>query len=395
MVKNTPQREDLRTGAGRKPLSRSLRMYQHIAVAFVAITFLLLLCVLYLSVSRATIRIVAEPAVVDVDAEVEVVAAPIADEQIKGVVVESNFVKSQQFILPSDGAKAVEGKAGGFVTLVNETNSPQPLVATTRLISQEGVLFRLENPATVPAKGQVEVLVKADQPGKGGEIPGSRFTIPGLNATLQQQIYGTSKATMTGGVQYVRVLSQADIDGAVTSLAAQIRTEAEQSLAANVDRTVLDGASLNQETITQVVDAAVGQEVGAFNVTLTQTVSAVYFSQADVRNFTERLLAQEVPEGFRVASVNRDTMSSTVDSVDVDAARATISVHLDGRAILSEEAQALNKDRFAGRAPHEVMTLLRASEAVQDVNVTFTPFWLKRVPTLQDHIRIIIEEPKQ
>jgi hypothetical protein len=88
-------------------------------------------------------------------------------------------------------------------------------------------------------------------------------------------------------------------------------------------------------------------------------------------------------------------MRSEVDEIDITNAEAVISVYLDGLSIISEDAQTLDKDRFVGRAPHEVLTLLRASEAIQDVSVTFTPFWLKRVPTLQDHIKIIIEEPKQ
>ena len=87
MVKIVPKSEDLSSGAGRKPLSRSLRMYQHIAVAFVVITFLLLLCVLYLSVSRATIRITPEPKSVDVNARIDVVGEPTEEGQVKGIVV--------------------------------------------------------------------------------------------------------------------------------------------------------------------------------------------------------------------------------------------------------------------------------------------------------------------
>jgi len=394
MAKNAPKREE-RVGAGRKPLSRSLRMYQHIAVAFVVITFLLLLCVLYLSVSRATIRIIADPKVIDVEAEVDVVAEPVEDGQVAGIVVETTIDKNRVFTLPSEGATPVEEKASGYVTLINESAKEQPLVATTRLISQEGVLFRLQNFVTIPAQGQVEAFVKADVAGKGGEIGASKFTVPGLNATQQTQIYGVSVAPMTGGVQYVRVLTQADIDGAIASLSEEVLAEAKQELSTSIDRTKLDGESYEVETLTQSTDVAVGAEVGSFTLTLKQKVTAVYYPKALVQNYAERLLAQQVPDGFRVSLINHQTMRSEVEDIDTVNAEAVITVYLDGLSIISEDAQTLDKDRFVGRAPHEVLTLLRASEAIQDVSVSFTPFWLKRVPTLQDHIKIVIEEPKE
>ena len=394
MVKNSPKKED-KLGAGSKPLSRSLRLYQHIAVAFVIITFLLLLCVLYLSVSRATIKIVAEPEVIDVEAQVQVVAAPTDESQVAGKVAAVTLEKTSLFQLPSEGATAVEGKASGYVTLINETTAAQPLVATTRLISQEGILFRIQQATVVPAQGQVEVFVMADVAGKGGEIGPSKFTIPGLNASQQQVIYGQSSAAMTGGVQYVRPLTQADVDEAVNDLAEQILTEAKDSLSAGVDRTELDGETYEVLTVRQTTDVPVGQEVGAFSLTLQQTITAVYYPKQAIQTYAERLLSQEVPEGFRVSTVNRQTMRTEVEDVDVADATAAVSVYLDGLAIISDQAQALDKDRFVGRAPHEVLTLLRSSEAIRDASVTFTPFWLKRVPSLQDHIKIVIEEPKE
>jgi hypothetical protein len=370
-------------------------MYQHIAVAFVVITFLLLLCVLYLSVSRATIRVVADPKVIDVEARIDVVKDSPVESQVQGVVAETVIEKSRVFTLPSEGAKPVEGKASGYVTLINESAKEQPLVATTRLISQEGILFRLQNAVTVPAGGQVEAFVKADSAGRAGEIGASKFTIPGLNATLQTQIYGVSVAGMTGGVQYVRALSQADIDNAVDVLAGEILAEAKQTLSANADRNVLDGESYSLTTVSQSTDAAVGAEVGSFTLTLKQKVAAVYYPKVQVQNTAERLLSEQVPDGFQVSLVNRQTSRTEVEEIDIKNSTAGITVYLDGLSMISEDAQTLDKDRFVGRAPHEVITLLQASEAIQDVSVSFTPFWLKRVPTLQDHIKIIIEEPKQ
>ena len=165
---------------GGQPLSRSLKVYQRIAVAFVFMTFFLLLAVLYLSISRATITIVANPKVVSVDTEVRAVADPKNDGELSGIVTKQSFTTRQIVLLPQEGATATEEKAGGTVTIINESGSVQPLVATTRLLSKDGVLFRIDTPVNVPAKGQVNVIAHADKPGLSGEIGPTQFTIPGL-----------------------------------------------------------------------------------------------------------------------------------------------------------------------------------------------------------------------
>lgn len=381
-------------GAGKKPLSRSLRLYQRIAVAFVVVTFLLLLAVLYLSVSRATIRITANPKLVNVTAVADVVATPDEEGEIAGVVKKTRVEKSRTFTLPEEGAQAVEAKATGFVTLINETNNPQQLIATTRLLSQEGVLFRLDKGVTVPANGQVEAAVKADQPGKSGEIGASRFTIPGLNTTLQQSIYAVSVNPMVGGVQYVRSLTEQDVNDAVATLTDEILSEAKASLGEGVDVNTFNGSSYETAVVTQSTDVPVGTETGTFSLKLTLDISAVYYNKELVQTYAQSLLERKLMEGYEMTKVNFEGLQVTVESIDVAKSEARITVYLDGSSRISLESPTLSKDRFVGRAPNEVLTLLRNSDAIKEVSVSFTPFWLQRVPTLKDHIKIVVEDPK-
>jgi hypothetical protein len=384
----------VKQAAGKKPLSRSLRLYQRIAVAFVVVTFLLLLTVLYLSVSRATIKIVANPKVVSVNAVADIVTTPDEEGEISGAVALKRFEKSQTFTLPQEGATAVEAKAAGTVTIINESGSAQPLVATTRVLADNGVLFRLDKAVTVPAGGKVTASVKADVAGKSGEIGPSHFIIPGLNATLQQKIYATSDSPMVGGVQFVRSLTEKDVSDAVTTLTEQILTEAKTALSEGVDRTVFDGESYFPNVVTKTTSVPVGTETGTFSLTLGADVSAVFYNKELVETYGNSLLRKRLPEGYELIKENTEGMQVKVEAIDTKNKEARISVYLDGTSRISEEAPSLAKDRFVGRAPNEVLTLLRSNEAVQDVSVTFTPFWLKRVPTLKDHIKIQIEDPK-
>lgn len=375
---------------GAQPLSRSLKVYQRIAVAFVFMTFFLLLAVLYLSVSRATITVIANPRVVAVDTEVSAVPNPTADGQLSGVVLRQSFETQKVITLPEDGATPTEEKAGGMVTIINESNGAQALVANTRLLSKDGVLFRIDSPVNVPASGQKDVVAHADVAGLSGEIGPTQFTIPGLPESMQSSIYAVSVESMKGGISYTRVLSQKDIDDAVSSVSNALFEEAKTTMSAGVDRTVFTGDSYSMSVKSQGASAQVGTETGSFTVTLAIEVTAVYYDANAVKRYALSQLYARVPEGYTAEGVSTDAVQMTVKESDVKKGTATLGVYLEGEAILSESSQVLSKDRFVGRAPNEVLTLLRASDAVKDASVSFTPFWLERVPTLKDHISIEI-----
>ncbi len=379
--------------AGKKPLSRSLRLYQRIAVVFVGVTFLLLLSVLYLSVSRATIKITANPKLITVNAVADVVANPTIDGQIAGAVKEKTFTGSKTFTLPSEGSQAVEAKATGTVTITNTTTSNQLLVATTRVLSDTGVLFRLDKATTVPANGKVDVIVHADAAGKNGEIAPAKFTIPGLNATLQKQITGSSVAPMIGGVVYVRSLTDKDIADAVSALSTDLVKQAGDEFSQGLDAS-LNGVSLKSSILDQKTDVPVGTQTGSFTLTLSMDVTGVYYQGDLVKTYAQNLFEKRIPEGYEATKINLDGMQAKVEASDAKVGEARITIYLDGNARLSLESSALSKDRFTGRSPNEVLTLLKSNEGIREVTVSFTPFWLKRVPTLKDHIKIEIVDPK-
>ncbi|MDP2631505.1 MAG: hypothetical protein Q8P30_01910 [Candidatus Uhrbacteria bacterium] len=381
-----------RSGAAQKPLSRSLRIYQKIAIVFVVLSFLLLLIVLYLSVSKATIKITPNPQVVSSNVSIEITANPSGIGQVNGLVTEESFSKAEIFYMPEEGASAVEGKAGGVVTLINSTGSDQPLVATTRLLSEEGVLFRLDEAVTVPAGGEVDAIAHADKEGLAGEVGPTQFTIPGLSASLQEVIYAVSIDSMTGGVEYISVISQDDLDQAATDLEAEILEGAKLKLQEAVDVAVYDGAAYLTEVAEKISDTEPGTEAGSFSISIKMNVTAVFYSSSLVAEAAEKGLYSEVPTGYEFARVNEEGLQVSIQSVDTSSGVATASVYLDGEAVISSVSDVLDKERLIGRSSGEVKTLLESFDAIDEVSVSFTPFWLKRVPTLADHIKIVVED---
>jgi len=374
-----------------KPLSRSLRIYQKIAIAFVIVSFILLLFVLYLSISSATIRITPVPQLVSSNLSVDVVPEALQEGQISGYVISANFNQAEIFYLPQDGATPLEGNAGGIVTLINETTSDQALVATTRVLSEEGVLFRLDEQTTVPAGGQVDAIVHADETGLLGEVGPTQFTIPGLSTSLQDVIYAVSIDSMTGGVEYIRVLTESDLEDAIVSLESKILEASEEELAALVDVEEFDGVTYFVEEVERLADQEPGAEIGSFTLSLTLNVSAVYYSDEMLQDYAIADLSSRISENYDLADVSEDGAQVEVRSIDSENEQATLNVYIDGTAVISPSSDVLDKDRLVGRSPTEVMTILGASELIENVSVAFTPFWLKRIPSLKDHIKIIID----
>lgn len=384
---------------GNKPLSRSLRVYQKIAIAFVIISFILLLFVLYLSISSATINITPVSQVVSTNVSVDVVPSATMEGQVSGVVLNKVFTLAQEYELPENatitageqGPTYVEQKAGGYVTLINETAKDQPLMATTRLLSEQGVLFRIDESIVVPANGQVEVTAHADEPGLSGQIGPTQFTIPGLAESLQSEIYAVSIDSMIGGVLYIRTLQESDLDDAEALLTEKILEGAKAEFEGQVDTSVYDGYQYYTTVVERVADHEIGEQVGSFTISLTIDITGVFFESDILQEYAQADLQSQISKNYTLQSVSEDGAQVEVTGVNNDTKSAVLNVYIDGTAVISQTSDVLEKDRLVGRSPYEVITILEASELIDKVSVEFTPFWLKRVPTLKDHIKVNIE----
>lgn len=168
-----------------------------------------------------------------------------------------------------------EAIASGQVTLKNTSSTSQPLVATTRLLSAEGVLFRLKEGVIVPANGEIVADVYADQAGASGNIGPTTFTIPGLAASRQAEVYGESSAPMTGGVVRFGEVTLADLDAAV----ALMKTRIEESVVDYLGATILPGEMIHPDLVTITATSVtstpeLGADATEIEVTMIYTIDA-------------------------------------------------------------------------------------------------------------------------
>lgn len=372
-------REDLR------PAART-GVFRKIALGFAVLAVVVAALVAYVVYAHATVTVYPEKSVVKTEQDLTVADDP-QDGDVPGQVAEIT-VTGERTEAPSQST-TTDGTARGSVTLFNQTAADQVLVATTRLITPEGVLFRLKSRVDVPAHGKVSAEAYADKAGAAGDIGPSAFTIPGLSLDLQKTIFAKSDAAMTGGTVSTGVIAQADIDKTEQDLRDDLSQQAKTELAKAIDAK-WSGRAFVIETMNRVVSGSVGETASGVTVRLTLRVRGSGFDRDKALALAADGLKRALTSERELTSVDADHASFDLTSADPKAKTAALHVTLSGESRVSLDSPLLDVGKLRGLDLKAVQAYFEDIEGVERVDVQFQPFWIKRMPDLADHIRLIV-----
>ena len=199
---------------------RSVGLYRKIAIFFLIATIILLSFISYFLFASVTITIIPDQERINNNMIIDVYDKDnediIGGDRIAGIVKKTSMDLTESY--EASGEDVIGEEVAGEVTIYNYYTKNQPLVATTRLMSPEGRVYRIEETVNVPAGGEVVVRVYADEPSINMEIGPTKFTIPGLWAGIQDKIYGESKSKIEYSQKVDKFVTQADIDNAIRDL---------------------------------------------------------------------------------------------------------------------------------------------------------------------------------
>ena len=367
-------------------------------ISFIVLTLLLVLVILYFSFNKAVITIIPSEETISVESIVNIeeespVGGLISETSMSGKVLEVEKESSQTF--QSTGSKIVESEVIGKVTIINNYTKNQPLTRTTRLLTPDGILFRTNEGVTVPAGGQVEVEIYADDPSQiqGKTIKPTKMTIPGLWGGLQDKIYAQNDVLITSEGRKVTIVSQNDLDSAEDKIVGELIKEAvielEQSLAGDYE--VLSAVTY-KEVLESNTDAKVGDEVDEFDFNVKAKITIIAFDKNDLLALAEAELIDMLPDDKILFRINKESLTYSLESYDVDNKTASAKVHLEGTMVLNSSSPILDKEKLKGLDEQEVKLYLNSFQAIKDVEVKFSPFWVSSVPKLKDHIEIEVKK---
>lgn len=378
-----------------------VRFYRVIAFGFIALTGVLVIFAAYFLLGRVEInvKVLKEPISADfiVDLKESTLGAEAANSGTDAVVLSGKIIEtavdgSKEYA--TTGVKEAQGDVGGKVTIFNNYSKNQPLVATTRLMSKEGILYRLKNRVDVPAGGKVEAEVYADKAtDEAGKLGPTRFTIPGLWEGLQDKIYAQSFESMHGGNHQIKFMTQTDLDNAYNDLT---KTLSDQT-AGNLKTQMAAGEEILSKVIIKNIDEkksslAVDGEGDKFNVNLKLKVVGVAFAKKDLEVLSLNQLKKVVPQDKELVSVDYGNLTFMVEKYDLRSREANMMVHLEGAMAMRADNPIFDPEKFIGLDKDKIFQYFSTYQEVERVTVKFSPPWIKTVPQMENSIKVIIKK---
>ena len=121
------------------------RVYSKIVIFFLILTILAIFVVLHFALAKVTIKLNSYTKEKKANILVELQSEDnedIAPETILGKIISIDFETSASGSV--DQTKVDGTRAAGYVTIYNKHSQDQPLVATTRLLTPDDKLFRIQ-----------------------------------------------------------------------------------------------------------------------------------------------------------------------------------------------------------------------------------------------------------
>jgi len=305
----------------------------------------------------------------------------------------AEIVENGEFNFSPQGSVSMEDYAEGTITLSNDTWNAVVFVPSTRFASPNGLIFRAINRIRIPAKGETDVLVRADKIGSGYDVDPCLFTIPNLrNANLKENISAQSKEAMTGGLKKTGIVMQTDIDKAQKEVQEKLYTQAlekiKQELALPIDSKI----SLKSDILEEKTDAQAGDERGEFTVSTKIKIQAVSFGEKKLLNLAIESLTEKITTGKQLAGYEPDSLSYRLIEYNLEEKTANMETQLRGYMILTLENEILNKELFSGLDEKKIHEYFNQFSEIQEVKIKLWPSWLlKKVPEESDKIKIKIK----
>ncbi len=378
--------------------NRSINVYRRIAYFFIFLVFILLVTSAYFLLTKVTITLAPDQErmsnnlIFDVrDSESDISAS---HSNVIGVVKTIKIENEKNY--PASGSEIIGKEAVGKVTLINSYSKSQMLVATTRLLSASGDLFRLKNTTNVPAGGEIEVEVYADEPSPDMAIGPTKFSIPGLWAGLQDKIYGESKEKIVYQQKVKKHITQDDIDKGVRNMRQQLlikaKTEINKSYS-DYDEIIYN---IDDESISSSIDAEAGDELNEATISMSADVIVVAFSSDEAAKLAELKFVSSLADNKELLSFDKENIIYSLNNYDSVDGVATINATFEGKISLKENSTIVDKEKIIGLNQRQLEIFLGDMKDISGFDIkfypSFLPEFLKKVPRLPERIEVEVKK---
>lgn len=402
------QRKDIRAASGKRNLFRlkkpSFSVISAIVV-FIIISFTATAMALGTILPRATIEIFPKTEIIAIDLPIK------ADVSLSDIILNQNKIPGQIIKIEKDqstefnatGKQNTESKATGKIIIYNFFTPPQSqaLVKTTRFETSDGKIFRITNNIVVPSAkiengktipGSIESEVVADALGPEYNIGPSEFTIPGFKGSSKYSLFNAkSISSMKGGAKGDSIVATAeDIEKAKISVRETLLQAAKAELQekliqelASVDEAIT--VKITEENVSVVPNAPVEK----FTVSAKASAMSFQFNEEDVDHFIAKSIEAKISKNEIVFK----NLTKKYGNISTDFAGGIITFNVHAEQNIQSDFNIENiKKMFAGKNEDGVREYIINNDMVESAQISFWPFWVKKVPSNINRIKIIIHK---
>lgn len=372
----------------RRHINPPLNVYRKIAFSFIVIVAVLIGVIFYFTLSFAYVTVYPKVEEIKSDFNFIIVETNDAVKPEEGIFlgkIVDETVEAEK-VFPSTGSTILAGDTLGKVKIFNNLDRNQILIATTRLLTADNILFRIKNRVEIPARGSIDTVAYPDDPTKPLVKAGVKFTIPGLSESLQESVYAQSIEDFVASGESVKIVSQEDQDNALDNYTKELAQTALENV--NSEQAKV----LKMDVLSQEFSQKAGDQVSEFKLKLKVKVSGAIFNQQEAVAYAKKVAAQIVPEGKELVSDSSDKLIFDLEKIDINNHLAQLKSNITGALVISENNSVFDRAKFKNMSVDELKSSLSNIEGIESVEVKMFPGFLKKMPFFPDHIIINVNK---
>ncbi len=378
-------------------INLGLSSSKKVITALVLVIAFALGIILYVSGGNAKIFIT--PRKQGVDFKIKI----LASDKYSSIDFSSNKIPGQLFSVEKElsqnvnatGEKDAIQKARGRITVYNEMNFAQPLVATTRFESESKLVFRTLTSIIVPAAkikngkttpGAVEVEVIADKPGPDYNINTGKFVIVAFRENGDTQrynsLYATLSGSMHGGISgKATVVSESDYSSAKETITQKLSQDLEEAIKTQTNQFKIiytTGVMAKDPVSTAKPDDAVTN----FTMAIAASIKTIGFKESDLYEILNNYVNKTgnfmiVPEKIDVKFQNiKFDQTNNILGFDV-LAKGNVYTKINETTLLND---------LIGKKNNEIQDYLQNNADIESARVVLSPFWIRKFPKEKERI---------
>ncbi len=380
--------------------------YRRWAIWFIVLAVFCVAAAGYVSWSKATITLTANPEKINQEFIFTVKqGGQIRDGEINGRVVTLDIEDTKEYQAtgtpaPEQATAVAATPSIGSVVITNNYGQSQTLVEKTRLAlptSPDVVVARLQKTVTVEPGAQVTVPVYADSESVK-TLPSGRLIIPGLWEGLRDKIYAQAAATAQEPSEQkptrIAEITTDDLQAAQEKLTEELY----QKALVQVNSQLTPEETLQPKLVTSQVQEIsysnqAGEQVAGFAATLKLQAVVVVFDESQLIELAKERLTQTLPAEKKFVDLDPKQFTYTLEKANAGQGQATVKVAIQADSMLSNSADFLDKNKLTNKTREELRQYFSTFSGISGFDVSFSPVWVSRTPRWAEKIQIVIKAP--